>query len=99
MVAIGAAVLAGCATENHQVETRNGVTHYGLNDQPQKTVTGEGGLMRGEVETSGIPTGQFTGRERTLDQIGQYPTPPREADPRELNDRGPELGAELSRPE
>jgi hypothetical protein len=81
----GALLMAGCATENHRVENVHGVPHYGLDDQPQKSVTAEGGLMRGLQETSHIPTGQFTGRERTLDQIGQYPTPPAEADPRELH--------------
>lgn len=83
-VLCGVLLLAGCATEDHRVKTVDGVTHYGLNDQPQKAVTAEGGLMRGLQETGGMPTGQFTGRERTLDQVGQYPTPPREADPREL---------------
>lgn len=82
---IGALLLAGCATENHRVENINGAPHYGLDDQPQKSVTAEGALMRGVQETSHVPTGQFTGRERTPGQVGQYPTPPAEADPRALH--------------
>jgi hypothetical protein len=88
IIAVALALLAtGCATENHRIENRGGVTHDGLEEQPQKAVTGEGGLMRGANETRQMPTGQFTGRERTVGQVGQYPTTPREADPRELSDR------------
>ena len=86
MILCAAAVLAaGCATENHRVSSENGVPHYGLDDQPQKVAAGEGPSMRGTTDPRTIPTGQFTGRERTLDQIGQYPTLPREADARALD--------------
>jgi hypothetical protein len=96
---LGAVLLAGCASESHRVESRQGVRHYGLDDQPQKAVTAEGGLMRGSNETKEMPTGQFTGRERTPDQIGQYPATPAEADPRQLSDRKGPVGAPITRPE
>ena len=76
--------LAGCAS----TETGT-VTHYpggptGLNDQPQTSVSGVGSLMPGAYGDRSMQTGQFTGRERTNDQVGQRPDLPREADPREL---------------
>lgn len=40
--------------------------------------------MPGAYGNRPMQTGQFTGRERTNDQIGQRPDLPREADPREL---------------
>jgi hypothetical protein len=83
-VVLAVLLLAGCTSENHRVETRNGVTHYGLDNQPNQVLAGEGALMPGSLDSRELPTGQFTGRERTLDQIGQYPTLPREADAREL---------------
>lgn len=85
-----AGVLAGCATnETGKVtQTRAGTSVYGLDDQPQTVVTGTGSLMPGAYGSRPMPTGQFTGRERTNDLIGQRPTLPREADPRELSRSG-----------
>ena len=65
-------------------QTPDGTRVYGLDDQPQTVVTGQGSLMPGAYGSRHMQTGQFTGRERTNDQIGQRPTLPREADPREL---------------
>lgn len=44
--------------------------------------------MPGAYGSREMQTGQFTGRERTSDMIGQRPTLPREADPRELTRTG-----------
>lgn len=84
VILAGAVFIGGCASENHRVETRNGGRHYGFDDQAHTATAGEGTLMRGSSDARQIPTGQFTGRERTLDQIGQFPTLPGEAQPREL---------------
>lgn len=40
--------------------------------------------MPGAYESRTMETGQFTGQERTNNQIGQRPTLPPEADPREF---------------
>ena len=79
-----AAFLAGCAsTENGRVYYQSdGTKVYGLDDQPQASIVGEGTLMPGAYETHTLPTGQFTGKERTQDLIGHNPVPPRESDPR-----------------
>jgi hypothetical protein len=99
-ILIGAAaglLLAGCATgENGKVTTtRNGTPVYGLNDQPETSVSGEGSLMHGVYDARQMPTGQFTGQERTQDFIGQQqPTLPREANPGEMNHSpAPAIGA------
>ena len=55
-----------------------------VSDQPQSSIAGEGSLMPGAYDTRRMQTGQFTGRERTNDEIGQRPTLPREANPGEL---------------
>ena len=81
--AVTAGFLMGCAsTDNDLVSGSTGPTV--VDDQPQTAIAGEGSLMPGAYSTRQMPTGQFTGRERTNDQIGQRPTLPREADPREL---------------
>jgi len=81
-----ASLLVGCVTtETGTVSsTRNGTRAYGLDDQPQSSVAGTGSLMPGAYDNRQMQTGQFTGRERTNDMIGQSPTLPREADAREL---------------
>jgi hypothetical protein len=45
--------------------TGEGVRAYGLNDQPQTSVAGEGSLMPGIYDSRHLSTGQFTGHERT----------------------------------
>jgi hypothetical protein len=42
-------------------------------------------LMHGVYDSRQLPTGQFTGQERTQDLVGQRPTLPREADARQLD--------------
>jgi hypothetical protein len=82
---LAAALLVGCATtETGTVSRNDGTKVYGLDDQPQTAIAGEGSLMPGAYGSRPLPTGQFTGRERTNDQVGQRPTIPREADAREL---------------
>src|SRR5687768_3698522 len=91
-----ATFLAGCAsTENGRVYYQSdGTKVYGLDDQPQASIAGEGTLMPGAYETHTLPTGQFTGKERTQDLIGHTPVPPREADPRAYRrDSVPNSGA------
>jgi hypothetical protein len=79
------ALLVGCATTETGTTNREGdATVYALDDQPQTATAGEGSLMPGAYGSRDLPTGQFTGRERTNDQVGQRPTLPREADAREL---------------
>lgn len=86
LTTIAGSLLAGCAsTETGRVSTApDGTRVYGLDEQPQATVTGEGALMPGAYTTHTLPTGQFTGQERSQAVIGQRPTPPRESDPRDL---------------
>ncbi len=82
---LAGALLVGCATtETGTVSRDEGATVYGLDDQPQTATAGEGSLMPGAYGSRPLPTGQFTGRERTNDQVGQRATLPREADAREL---------------
>ena len=80
------AILAGCAsTETGSVyKARDGTTVYGLDEQPEATVTGSGALMPGAYASHNMMTGQFTGQERTQDLVGQRPETPREADSRVL---------------
>ena len=76
---LAGALLVGCATTETGTINRDGdLTTYGLDDQPQTATAGEGSLMPGAYGSRPLPTGQFTGRERTNDQIGQRPTPPRD---------------------
>jgi hypothetical protein len=83
--ALAAGLLVGCAsTDSTTVTHRSGSTVTTIEDQPQTAIAGQGSLMPGAYETRNLPTGQFTGRERTNDQIGQRPTLPREADARDL---------------
>ena len=83
--ALATGLLVGCAsTDTTTVTHRSGSTVTSVDDQPQTAVAGEGSLMPGAYDTRSVPTGQFTGRERTNDQIGQRPTLPREADARDL---------------
>jgi hypothetical protein len=86
LLAATGCMLAGCvSTETERVSsTVNDTPVYGLDDQPQTSVVGDGSLMPGAYGSRAAETGQFTGRERTNDQIGQRPTLPREADAREL---------------
>ena len=80
-----AGLLVGCAsTDTTTVTGPSGSTVTTVEDQPQTATAGEGSLMPGAYGTRNLPTGQFTGRERTNDQIGQRPTLPREADARDL---------------
>src|SRR5688500_2777835 len=80
-----AGLLFGCASTDTNTVTRpSGSTITTVEDQPQTATAGEGSLMPGAYDARNLPTGQFTGRERTNDQIGQRPTLPREADAREL---------------
>lgn len=90
---LGAALLAGCATTETGSVTRapDGTVVYGLREQPQTAIAGAGTLMRGAYGSRSLPTGQFTGSERTSDQISQRPVLPGEADARELA-RGGEIG-------
>src|SRR5688572_32337050 len=82
---LASAMLLGCATNDTGTASRNEPGgSYGVDDQPQTAASGEGSLMPGAFGSRSLPTGQFTGRERTNDQIGQRPTLPREADAREL---------------
>lgn len=83
--AIAAGLLVGCATtDSESVSSASGSHGTLVDDQPQTAIAGEGSLMPGAYSTREMPTGQFTGRERTNDQVGQRPTLPREADAREL---------------
>jgi hypothetical protein len=83
--ALATGLLVGCAsTDTTTVTHRSGSTVTSIDDQPQTAVAGEGSLMPGAYDTRSVPTGQFTGRERTNDQIGQRPTLPREADAGDL---------------
>lgn len=95
--AVVTCMIAGCAST--EVTTSNPTEHQSpvetINDQPQTSVAGGGTLMPGAYGSRRLQTGQFTGRERTNDQVGQRPTLPREADARELarsEDTGGELG-------
>ena len=89
-------ILVGCATgENGRVTTKaDGTRVYGLDDQPQSSAAGDGPLMHGVYDSRSVPSGQFTGHERTQDVIGRRPTLPREADAREMDhSAAPILGA------
>src|SRR5687768_1748084 len=93
---LASAMLLGCATNDTGTASRNDPGgSNGVDDQPQTAASGEGSLMPGAFGSRSLPTGQFTGRERTNDQIGQRPTLPREADARELarNEEGLATGA------
>lgn len=79
--ALATGLLVGCASTDTTTVTRRSGS---VADQPQTAITGEGSLMPGAYDTSRLPTGQFTGRERTNDQIGQRPTLPGEADARDF---------------
>ena len=82
---LAGALLVGCATSDTGTTSRNdGTGTSGLDDQPQTATAGQGSLMPGAYGSRSLPTGQFTGQERTMTQIGQGPTLPREADAREL---------------
>ncbi len=82
---LGGLLLAGCASPEAPRGGYAGrvTTGTDLNDQPQTALAGDGSLMPGAHETRTMPTGQFTGWERTNDQIGQRPALPPEADARE----------------
>lgn len=83
--AVAGGLLVGCASTDTTTVTRSSDrTVTTLDEQPQTAIAGEGSLMPGAYDTRSVPTGQFTGRERTNDQIGQRPTLPREADARDL---------------
>ena len=82
---LAGALLVGCATNDTGTAGGNdGNGSYGVDDQPQTATAGQGSLMPGAYGSRTLPTGQFTGQERTITQIGQGPTLPREADAREL---------------
>ncbi|MGZ8898565.1 MAG: hypothetical protein ACXW3Z_00570 [Limisphaerales bacterium] len=81
--AVTAGFLVGCASTDHDLTSSAGGPTF-VDDQPQTAVAGEGSLMPGAYDSRRMQTGQFTGRERTNDQIGQSPPLPREADAREL---------------
>jgi hypothetical protein len=100
LVTLSALLLAGCAsTENGRVSYDNdGTKVYGLDDRPQSSVAGEGTLMPGAYDSHTMPTGQFTGKERTQDFVGTYPVPPREADPREMSREPRQVGTGIVPP-
>ena len=78
----GAALLmAGCGTTgpDRVARTDEGTRAYQVEEQPQANVTASGTVMRGAYDPRTAPTGAFTGKETTQDQIGQFPTPPRES--------------------
>lgn len=82
---LAAALLAaGCASTDEYSTASSPRVGETISDQPQSSVAGEGSLMTGAYDTRRMQTGQFTGRERTNDQVGQRPTLPGGADPREL---------------
>lgn len=80
--AVAAGCLLGCASTDNDLVSSTGRTVVG--DQPQTAVAGDGSLMSGAYDSRRMQTGQFTGHERTNDQVGQRPTLPREADARDL---------------
>lgn len=84
LISIGTAgcFLAGCATQNpDRVRyTEEGVRAYHASPQPHANVAGAGTTMRGAYDPRTIPTGNFTGKETTPDQVGQFPTPPRQSE-------------------
>jgi len=95
-----AVLLAGCASsENGRVSyQKDGTKVYGLDDQPQSAIAGEGTLMPGAYDSRDMPTGQFTGKERTQDFVGQNPVTPREADPREFSREPRQVGSGIVPP-
>lgn len=86
-----AALMAGCASpEPGAVYYRNdGVKVYGLDEQPQSAIADQGSLMVGANETHLMQTGQFTGKERTKDKVGETPITPRETNPLEYDHSPP----------
>jgi hypothetical protein len=86
-----AVILGGCASteSGHVSRTADGTRVYGLNEQPETSVTGAGALMPGAYSSHNLATGQFTGQERTHAVIGQKPVTPREADARALARNAP----------
>lgn len=92
--ALATGLLVGCAsTDTTTVTGSSGSAVTTVDEQPQTAIVGEGSLMPGAYDTRSVPTGQFTGRERTNDQIGQRPILPREADARDLARSEESLGA------
>jgi len=80
-VFISAAVstlLAGCAsTQTGRVTTASdGTRVYGLSPQPESALVGEQPLMPGSTSGHRVEAGQFTGQERTNDQVGEGAIPP-----------------------
>jgi hypothetical protein len=79
--ALAAGLMVGCASTDSTTGNRaSGTSVTSTDEQPQTAAAGEGSLMPGAYGSRPLPNGQFTGRERTNDQIGQRPTLPREAD-------------------
>ena len=88
LTALATGLMVGCAsTDSTTVNRRSGTSVTSIDEQPQAAVAGEGSLMPGAYGSRPLPNGQFTGRERTNDQIGQRPTLPREADVPEAPER------------
>jgi hypothetical protein len=84
-------LLAGCAATDNDTfsSSRDATRVLPVDDQPQTAVAGEGSLMPGAYEPRQLPTGQFTGQERTPAVIGQNPVVPRETDVRQMDRSGP----------
>src|SRR3954466_8428558 len=95
-----AVLLAGCASsENGRVSYhKDGTKVYGLDDQPQSAIAGEGTLMPGAYDSRDMPTGQFPAKETTQDFVGQNPVTPREADPREFSREPRQVGSGIVPP-
>jgi hypothetical protein len=89
-ISLAASLLSGCAS-NDVVNANSDRAPRIISDQPQTAIAGEGSLMPGAFGSRSLQTGQFTGRERTNDQVGQRPTLPTEADPRALARSGETL--------
>jgi hypothetical protein len=87
MFSTSALLLAGCASseKGHVYYNQDGTKVYGLDQQPQSAVVGEGTLMPGAYASHDMQTGQFTGKERSQDFVGANPVTPREADPRDFS--------------
>jgi hypothetical protein len=86
----------GCASSHDTsfLKSENGTFPYPPADRPQTGVAGEGSLMPGAYNSRDVPTGQFTGKERTEDAIGQPPALPRDSDARQVeHSAGPTVGA------
>ncbi len=96
VLAASGVLFAGCATrEGGRVHSSSdGTPVYDFRAQPQTVVAGEGTLMPGMYDVRQMPTGQFTGQERSSDIAGPRPILPPRADATETDhSAAPVLGA------